>query len=87
MQEDDYRLYPAHDYKGQTVTSVAEEKAFNPRLTKSREEFVKVTLKLSQKITPDSNYIFPQFCSKILTFKYPFVTDHGQLELAIPQED
>lgn len=40
--EDDYKLYPAHDYKGQTVTSVAEEKAFNPRLTKSREEFIKI---------------------------------------------
>ncbi|CAN5126437.1 MBL fold metallo-hydrolase [soil metagenome] len=25
-------LYPAHDYKGLTVTSVAEEKRFNPRL-------------------------------------------------------
>lgn len=25
-------LYPAHDYRGLTVTSVAEEKAFNPRL-------------------------------------------------------
>ena len=25
-------LYPAHDYRGLTVTSVAEERAFNPRL-------------------------------------------------------
>jgi glyoxylase-like metal-dependent hydrolase (beta-lactamase superfamily II)/rhodanese-related sulfurtransferase len=25
-------LYPAHDYRGNTVTSVAEERAFNPRL-------------------------------------------------------
>lgn len=29
---DQTRLYPAHDYKGNTVTSVAEEKQFNPRL-------------------------------------------------------
>ncbi|XP_072384022.1 persulfide dioxygenase ETHE1, mitochondrial [Diabrotica undecimpunctata] len=35
-------LYPAHDYKGMTVTSVAEEKQFNPRLTKSLEEFVRI---------------------------------------------
>jgi sulfur dioxygenase len=28
----DSLLYPAHDYRGMTVTSVAEEKAFNPRL-------------------------------------------------------
>jgi glyoxylase-like metal-dependent hydrolase (beta-lactamase superfamily II)/rhodanese-related sulfurtransferase len=29
---DDCLLYPAHDYRGLTVTSVAEEKAHNPRL-------------------------------------------------------
>ena len=29
---DSCRLYPAHDYNGLTVTSVAEEKRFNPRL-------------------------------------------------------
>ncbi|KAK8395856.1 hypothetical protein O3P69_005751 [Scylla paramamosain] len=37
---DDFALYPAHDYVGHTVTSVAEEKEFNPRLTKSKEEFI-----------------------------------------------
>ncbi len=29
---DDCLLYPAHDYRGLTVTSVAEEKRYNPRL-------------------------------------------------------
>jgi rhodanese-related sulfurtransferase len=29
---DDCLLYPAHDYRGLTVTSVVEEKAYNPRL-------------------------------------------------------
>lgn len=33
-------IYPAHDYLGQTVSSVGEERRFNPRLTKSPEEFV-----------------------------------------------
>ena len=35
-------LYPAHDYQGRTVTSVAEEKRFNPRLGLgvAREEFL-----------------------------------------------
>jgi sulfur dioxygenase len=35
-------LYPAHDYQGRTVTSVAEEKRFNPRLglDVAREEFL-----------------------------------------------
>jgi rhodanese-related sulfurtransferase len=29
---DDCLLYPAHDYSGRTVTTVGEEKSFNPRL-------------------------------------------------------
>lgn len=35
-------LYPAHDYKGRTVTSVAEEKVHNPRLSKGKEEFINI---------------------------------------------
>ncbi|KAM3960258.1 persulfide dioxygenase ETHE1, mitochondrial isoform 1-T1 [Aphomia sociella] len=37
---DHYTLYPAHDYKGLTATTVGEEKKYNPRLTKSMEDFV-----------------------------------------------
>ena len=29
---DETLVYPAHDYKGETVSTVAEERAFNPRL-------------------------------------------------------
>jgi glyoxylase-like metal-dependent hydrolase (beta-lactamase superfamily II)/rhodanese-related sulfurtransferase len=45
---DDTRLYPGHDYKGRMVTTVAEEKRFNPRLggDKSLEEFVGIMEKL-----------------------------------------
>ena len=39
---DNFKLFPAHDYKGRTVTSVKEEKTLNPRLAKPREEFVKI---------------------------------------------
>lgn len=39
---EDFLLYPAHDYKGHTVSSVGEEKKFNPRLTKNVEEFTKI---------------------------------------------
>uniref|UniRef100_A0A3B3TVW8 Persulfide dioxygenase ETHE1, mitochondrial n=1 Tax=Poecilia latipinna TaxID=48699 RepID=A0A3B3TVW8_9TELE len=39
---EDCLLYPAHDYKGQTVTTVGEERKHNPRLTKKLEEFVKI---------------------------------------------
>src|SRR5258708_926829 len=43
-------VYPAHDYKGDTVSTIGEEKAFNPRLqVKSVEEYVELmnNLKLS----------------------------------------
>jgi glyoxylase-like metal-dependent hydrolase (beta-lactamase superfamily II) len=32
-------VYPGHDYKGCTCSSVAEEAAHNPRLTRPKEEF------------------------------------------------
>lgn len=32
-------IYPAHDYTGRTVSTVGEERKFNPRLTKSLKEF------------------------------------------------
>ncbi|KAG5855988.1 hypothetical protein ANANG_G00002930 [Anguilla anguilla] len=40
-------LYPAHDYKGQTVSTVEEEKKFNPRLTKTLDEFVHIMANLN----------------------------------------
>lgn len=43
---DDYLLYPAHDYTGHSVTTVAEEKDCNPRLTKSKEEFIDIMANL-----------------------------------------
>lgn len=45
---DDCELYPAHDYKGRTVTTVAEEKRFNPRLglQKTEDEFVEIMANL-----------------------------------------
>ncbi|XP_010775123.1 persulfide dioxygenase ETHE1, mitochondrial [Notothenia coriiceps] len=35
-------VYPAHDYLGQTASTVGEERRFNPRLTKSVDEFVNI---------------------------------------------
>jgi len=36
-------VYPGHDYKGRTMSTVAEEKAHNPRVAgKTREEFVAI---------------------------------------------
>jgi len=35
---EDTLIYPGHDYKGRTVSTVAEERAFNPRLGGGRSE-------------------------------------------------
>jgi len=39
---ENFKIFPAHDYQGRTVTSVSEEKTLNPRLTKPREDFIKI---------------------------------------------
>jgi sulfur dioxygenase len=40
---DETLLYPAHDYKGDTVSTIGEEKVFNPRLkVKSVDEYVEL---------------------------------------------
>jgi len=45
---DDTLVYPAHDYKGRTVSTIGEEKALNPRLGsgKTQDEFVDIMSKL-----------------------------------------
>jgi sulfur dioxygenase len=37
---DDTLVYPGHDYKGFTVSTIGEEKKFNPRFSLSKAEFV-----------------------------------------------
>lgn len=45
---DDTLVYPAHDYKGDTVSTIGEEKRYNPRLqVKSIDEYVDVMSKLN----------------------------------------
>jgi glyoxylase-like metal-dependent hydrolase (beta-lactamase superfamily II)/rhodanese-related sulfurtransferase len=45
---DETLVYPAHDYKGDTVSTIGEEKAFNPRLqVKSVDEYVDLMSKLN----------------------------------------
>lgn len=48
LPEDTF-IYPAHDYKGFTVSTVGEEMLYNPRLTKDEETFKSImeNLKLS----------------------------------------
>eukprot|EP00929_Paragymnodinium_shiwhaense_P073271 TRINITY_DN372_c0_g1_i1.p1 TRINITY_DN372_c0_g1~~TRINITY_DN372_c0_g1_i1.p1 ORF type:complete len:761 (-),score=159.87 TRINITY_DN372_c0_g1_i1:513-2795(-) len=35
-------VYPGHDYKGRNVSSIEEERRFNPRLSKTEDEFVQI---------------------------------------------
>jgi sulfur dioxygenase len=45
---DETMIFPAHDYKGETVSTVAEERAFNPRLqVKSVDEYAELMSKLN----------------------------------------
>lgn len=44
---DDTVIYPGHDYKGLQSSTVFEEKKYNPRLTKTKEEFVDLMNKLN----------------------------------------
>lgn len=46
---DDMIVYPAHDYRGQTASTIGLEKKFNPRLgvSKSKEEFTKIMAELN----------------------------------------
>ena len=47
---DETLLYPAHDYKGQKVSTIGKEKKYNPRLqVKSVEEYVDIMDNLSLK--------------------------------------
>eukprot|EP00775_Hariotina_reticulata_P006637 gene6637-6864_t len=43
---EDTLVWPAHDYKGRTCSSIAEEKQHNLRLTKPRDEFIDIMANL-----------------------------------------
>ena len=45
---DETLVYPAHDYKGDTVSTIAEERAYNPRLqVRSPEEYIALMANLN----------------------------------------
>ena len=47
---DETLLYPAHDYKGETVSSIGKEKKFNPRLqVRNVEEYIEIMKNLNLK--------------------------------------
>ena len=55
---DETLLYPAHDYKGEKVSTIGKEKKFNPRLqVKSVDEYIEIMndLNLKKPISIDEN--------------------------------
>ncbi len=65
---DETLVYPAHDYKGRSVSSIGEEKKFNPRLgtAKTREEFYRImdNLKLAKPKKIDASVPANMKCGK-----------------------
>lgn len=62
-------------FKGQTVTTIGEEKRFNPRLSKTRDDFVQImsNLKLDYpkmigKFDTNINLLEKAFCCYLLYF-------------------
>merc|ERR1712123_521025 len=70
-------LYPAHDYKGQTATTVGEEKMFNPRLTKTKEEFITLMANLNLAYPKKIDVSLPQHG----VWSAPAARDYGWLGL------
>ena len=58
---DHFIIYPAHDYKGQTSSTVGLEKLFNPRLglNKTKEEFVDIMAQLNLANPKNMNEAVP----------------------------
>jgi len=57
---DDTLLYPAHDYHGRSVTTVEEEKKWNPRLSKSKEEFLSIMKELKMDYPKLIDFALPR---------------------------
>ncbi|CAG5117505.1 unnamed protein product [Candidula unifasciata] len=41
-----FKVFPAHDYTGQTMSTIGEELRFNPRLSRPKNEFLEVMSKM-----------------------------------------
>lgn len=57
--DDDTIIFPGHDYRGRTMSTVGEEKVHNPRLTKDRETFKDIMTHLNLPYPRLMNYAVP----------------------------
>jgi uncharacterized NAD(P)/FAD-binding protein YdhS/glyoxylase-like metal-dependent hydrolase (beta-lactamase superfamily II) len=63
-------VYPAHDYKGRTVSTIGEEKSLNPRFVdRTREEFITImsNLNLSYPKKMDSAVPANEYCGDFIS--------------------
>lgn len=66
---EDTLVYPAHDYKGRTVSSIGEEKRLNPRFAnRSREQFITIMSHLGLSYPKKMNQAVPanEYCGDFL---------------------
>lgn len=83
---DNFKLYPAHDYNGRMVTTVAEERTYNPRLTKSLEEFIKIMNNLNLPYPKMiGNYILSNAFKTLLNFHVLYFSNN-ETKLFIPDK-
>ncbi|QFS49932.1 FAD/NAD(P)-binding protein [Nostoc sphaeroides] len=66
---DDTKVYPAHDYKGRTVSTIGEEKRLNPRFSeRSRSQFITImnNLKLSYPQKMNATVPANEYCGDFI---------------------
>ncbi len=78
---DETALYPGHDYKGRTVSTVGEERVHNPRLGdhRSEDEFVGIMANL--------NLAYPRFIDRALPANLNLGREQGEVEVEAPKAD
>jgi hypothetical protein len=71
-------VYPAHDYRGRTVTTIAEEKRWNIRVAgRSREAFIEHMGSLHPRLRRDSMRRSPPV-ARAATFPSPSRAEEGR---------
>ncbi|MEH2278101.1 MAG: MBL fold metallo-hydrolase [Nostoc sp.] len=66
---DDTKVYPAHDYKGRTVSTIGEEKRLNPRFSdRSRSQFITIMNNLKLSYPQKMNAVVPanEYCGDFI---------------------
>ena len=82
MLPDETLVYPAHDYKGRTVSTIGEEKRLNPRFSdRTREQFITIMSNLNLAFPKKMNEAVPanEYCGD-------FIPQDSAVNLTINQD-